>query len=83
MRDAGTVIHGLEADHWVLTASPYGPQVAHESEVRPVQSLGACQPESRQVEELMEAEMSDELAFLVDQRMSLSPPAAGSMPYIS
>ncbi len=83
MSDAGTVIHGLEADHWVLTASPHGPQVAHETEVRSLQSLGACQLESRQVEELMEAEMSDELAFLVDQRMSLSPPAAGSMPYIS
>ena len=57
MSDAGTVIHGLEADHWVLTASPHGPQVAHESEVCSLQSLGACQRESRQVEELMEAEM--------------------------
>ena len=64
----------------MLTASPHGPQVAHESEVRSLHSLGACQRESRQVEGLMEAEMSDELAFLVDQRMSLSPPAAGRGP---
>jgi len=36
-----------------------------------------------QVSLIVEAEVSDELAFLVDQRMSLSPAQAQSMPYIS
>jgi len=39
--------------------------------------------ESRQVEEMVQAEMSEELAYLVDQGLSLSPLPAGSMPYIS
>jgi len=76
------LIQGLEADKWAVMQTPDGPLVAHVSELQtPVMSKSEL--ESRQVEEMMQAEMSEELAYLVDQRMSLSPPAAGSMPYIS
>lgn len=74
------IIQGLEADKWAVTQTPDGPVVAHVTELPNWQ----LNPEVREAEELMEAEMSEELAYLVDQRMSLSPPAAGQfMSYIS
>mmetsp|Transcript_40211 Transcript_40211/g.64845 ORF Transcript_40211/g.64845 Transcript_40211/m.64845 type:complete len:280 (+) Transcript_40211:278-1117(+) len=74
------LIQDFEPDRWAVTHSPDGPLVAHTSEL---QSWGMLNAESREAEELMEAETSEELSYLVDQRLSLSPPAAGSMPYIS
>eukprot|EP00802_Teleaulax_amphioxeia_P012996 Tamp_13043.p1 GENE.Tamp_13043~~Tamp_13043.p1 ORF type:complete len:302 (-),score=57.89 Tamp_13043:849-1640(-) len=76
-----TVVTDLEADKWALSPSPGGPALAHISEVQNWQTSNVTQ--GRQVEQLMQEEVSQELAYLVDQRMSLSPPAAGSMPYIS
>mmetsp|Transcript_931 Transcript_931/g.2057 ORF Transcript_931/g.2057 Transcript_931/m.2057 type:complete len:247 (-) Transcript_931:40-780(-) len=69
------LVSNFQPEKWIFCYSPDGPQVAHVSEM--------SENAEREVEELVEEEMCDELTFLVDQRMSLSPQVQGSMPYIS
>ena len=70
-------ISGFDPDMWLLSGATEDGQVAHVSEYPEIAD------ERRAAKVLVDAEMSDELAFLVDKRCSLSPPAATCMPYIS
>ncbi len=79
--DVSTFIADFDPEMWLLASSVgagCGEDVAHISE------HPAVQEERRAARALADdGETSDELAFLVGQRCSLSPPAASSMPYIS
>mmetsp|Transcript_67387 Transcript_67387/g.159847 ORF Transcript_67387/g.159847 Transcript_67387/m.159847 type:complete len:259 (+) Transcript_67387:273-1049(+) len=71
------LLREYDASFWMLRMEREGAVLIHASE----HALDSQQ--ESQVSLIVEAEVSDELAFLVDQRMSLSPAQAQSMPYIS
>mmetsp|Transcript_3928 Transcript_3928/g.6162 ORF Transcript_3928/g.6162 Transcript_3928/m.6162 type:complete len:245 (+) Transcript_3928:239-973(+) len=73
MEPPASILSEFDPSKWIVCDFPEGPRVAHSSESEKETAENA----------VWEEEMTDELSFLVDQRMSLSPPSAGAMPYIS
>jgi hypothetical protein len=71
-------VRGYDPSMWLLRLDADGPTLIHASEHGARVGAGA-----EAAEMLVQAEVADELAFLVGQGMSLGPAQAQSMPYIS
>jgi len=75
------VLSSFDPNMWTVSYSPDGPRVSHHSECE--QGAGGGWHGSPGLERLVVEEASQELSFLMDHSLSLSPPPASSMPYIS
>jgi len=75
------ILSGFDPNMWTVAYLPEGPHVAHITECD--QSGNLCLGGSGGLERLVVEEASEELSFLMDHSLSLSPPPASSMPYIS